>query len=54
MIQGRERYYAKQAQDQVRSVNEHFMRNNNPKMPLFNENRSETTVGRGEFGSGTK
>lgn len=52
MIQGRERYYAKQAQDQIRSVNEHFMRESNPKMPLFNEHQSKTTVG--EFGSGNK
>jgi len=54
MIEGRTRYYATHAQQQVASVNAQFMNHNNPKMPLFNENRSETQVGRSEFGSGTK
>ena len=48
----RDAYYASQASAQMESVNNHFMKNNDPRMPLFTENRSE--VRRGGFGSGTK
>jgi len=48
----RDAYYAAQAAAQMDSVNNHFMKNNDPRMPLFKENRSE--VRRGGFGSGTK
>lgn len=49
--QARDAYYAAQAQAQMDSVNNHFMKNNDPRMPLFQENRSEVKRG---FGSGTK
>jgi hypothetical protein len=48
----RDAYYNAQAQAQMDSVNNHFMKNNDPRMPLFTENRSE--VRRGGFGSGSK
>jgi len=49
----RNEYYAKQAQAQMESVDNHFMRNNDPRMPLFKDNKSSTSRG-GGFGSGSK
>ena len=51
--QARDEYYAQQAQDQMNSVDNHFMRNNDPRMPLFSDRKSSTSRGAG-FGSGTK
>ena len=51
--QARDEYYAKQAQSQMDSVDNHFMRNNDPRMPLFSDRKSSTTRG-GGFGSGSK
>lgn len=51
--QARDEYYAQQAQDQMNSVDNHFMRNNDPRMPLFADRKSSTSRGAG-FGSGTK
>jgi len=51
MAQSRDEYYARQAQAQMDSVDNHFMRNNDPRMPLFSEKK--TSVERG-FGSGSK
>lgn len=48
----RDAYYAKQAHDQMESVDNHFLRNNDPRMPLFSEKKSSTTRG-GGFGSGS-
>ena len=48
----RDAYYANQAQNQMDSVDNHFMRNNDPRMPLFSDRKSSTT--RGGFGSGSK
>ena len=45
-IKQREEYYASQAKAQMDSVDNTFMRNNDPRMPLFKERRSETTLGR--------
>ena len=45
-IKQREEYYASQAKAQMDSVDNTFMRNNDPRMPLFKERRSETTIGR--------
>lgn len=50
--QARDAYYANQAQAQVDSVDNNFMRNNDPRMPLFSEKKSSTSRG-GGFGSGT-
>ena len=49
--QARDEYYARQAQSQMDSVDNHFMRNNDPRMPLFSEKRSSVERG---FGSGSK
>ena len=46
-------YYDGQAQNQMDSVDNHFMRNNDPRMPLFSDRKSTTSRGSG-FGSGSK
>lgn len=51
LARSRDEYYARQNQAQVESVDNHYMRNNDPRMPLFSEKKS--TVERG-FGSGSK
>ena len=45
----RDAHYRKQTEDQVASVDNNFMRENDPRMPLFKEKRSTVT-----FGSGSK
>ena len=52
LAQSRDEYYAKQAQRQMESVDNNFMRNNDPRMPLFADRKSSST--RGGFGSGSK
>ncbi len=52
LAQSRDEYYAKQARAQMESVDNNFMRNNDPRMPLFAERKS--TSSRGGFGSGSK
>lgn len=47
----RDAYYKAQAEGQMKSVDNHFLKNNDPRMPLFVEKRSETSRG---FGSGSK
>ena len=51
LAQSRDDYYARQNQAQMESVDNHYLRNNDPRMPLFSEKKS--TVERG-FGSGSK
>ena len=53
LAKSRDEYYAKQAQAQMDSVDNHFMRNNDPRMPLFKDSKSSTSRG-GGFGSGSK
>ena len=53
MAQARDEYFAKQAQAQMESVDNSFMRNNDPRMPLFADRKSTTSRG-GGFGSGSK
>lgn len=43
----RDAFYVRQADDQMRSVDTNFMRENDPRMPLFNDRRSKVTFGRG-------
>jgi hypothetical protein len=45
-------YYSGQANAQMESVDNNYMKNNDPRMPLFAEKKSTTT--RGSFGSGSK
>jgi hypothetical protein len=49
----RDAYYANQAEQQMESVDNHFMRNNDPRMPLFKDKTSSVQRGSG-FGSGQK
>lgn len=53
MMAARDEYYQRQAEAQVDSVDNNFMRNSDPRMPLFSERESRTSKGRG-FGSGSK
>ena len=52
-IEARSEHYNRQAQNQMDSVDNHFMRNNDPRMPLFADRKSTTSRGTG-FGSGSK
>ena len=52
LAQARDEYYANQARAQMESVDNNFMRNNDPRMPLFSDRKSSST--RGGFGSGSK
>jgi hypothetical protein len=49
----RDDYYRKQAQAQMESVDNNFMSNNDPRMPLFTDRKSTVTRG-ANFGSGSK
>lgn len=46
-VEQRNDYYQRQAEGQMQSVDNSFMRENDPRMPLFNERRSEVKFGRG-------
>ena len=48
----RDAYYDQQAQNQMESVDNSFMRQNDPRMPLFADRKSTST--RGGFGNGSK
>lgn len=48
----RDEFYSNQATAQMESVDNSFMRNNDPRMPLFNERKTTTTRG-GGFGTGS-
>ena len=52
-LQAMTEYFTRQAQNQMDSVDNHFMRNNDPRMPLFAEKQSTVSRGSG-FGSGSK
>lgn len=43
----RKEYYADKTKAQVESVDNNFMRENDPRMPLFRERNSKTSFGRG-------
>ena len=43
----RDEYYAKQNQAQMESVDNSFMRQNDPRMPLFAERKSNVSFGKG-------
>ena len=51
--EARAEYYEKQADNQMNSVDNHFMRNNDARMPLFSDRKTTTTKG-GGFGNGSK
>jgi hypothetical protein len=41
-------YYARRTQGQMESVDRQYLRENDPRMPLFNSRKSRTTFGSGE------
>ena len=45
--QQRDAYYRKQAEAQMASVDNTFMRENDPRMPMFKERKSTVTFGKG-------
>jgi hypothetical protein len=51
MADARRDYFEQKAQNQMDSVDNSFMKNSNPNMPLFAERKSTTTKGPG-FGNG--
>lgn len=44
----RKSYYETKNRDQIESVNNNFMRENDPRMPLFREGKSSTSFGKGK------
>jgi len=53
MVAARKEHYDRASQNQMDSVDNHFMRNNDARMPLFADRKSEVSRGRG-FGNGSK
>ena len=47
LVDQRNAYYQAQSEAQMRSVDNSFMRENDPRMPLFSERKSSVTFGRG-------
>ena len=47
MVEERNDFYTQQAEAQIRSVDNNFMRENDPRMPLFNERKTKVSFGRG-------
>ena len=46
-VEQRKQYYAKVTKDQIESVDNSFMRENDPRMPLYRERKSTTSFGKG-------
>lgn len=47
MIDERNDYYSQQAAAQIHSVDNNLMRENDPRMPLFNDRKTKTVFGKG-------
>jgi hypothetical protein len=47
LVDERTDYYKQQTDNQMNSVDNNFMRENDPRMPLFNERKSKVTFGKG-------
>jgi len=47
LVGERNEFYQEQADAQIRSVDNNFMRENDPRMPLFNERKTKVTFGKG-------
>jgi len=47
LVEQRNDFYQKQAEAQMRSVDNNFMRDNDPRMPLFAERKTTVSFGRG-------
>jgi hypothetical protein len=48
-IEQRREYYARSTQSQTEAVDNNFMKENDPRMPLFRERRSTTSFGSGKL-----
>lgn len=46
VVEGRQAYYDEVNRKQIQSVDNNFMRENDPRMPLFTEKRSEVSFGK--------
>lgn len=46
-VEQRNAFYQSQAEAQMRSVDNNFMRDNDPRMPLFSERKTSVSFGRG-------
>ena len=47
MVDERNAYYNQQSESQMASVDNNLMRENDPRMPLFNDRKSKVTFGKG-------
>jgi len=47
LVNERTAYYKSQTDNQMRSVDNNLMRENDPRMPLFNERKTKVTFGKG-------
>jgi hypothetical protein len=47
LVEQRTEYYDKQTQSQTDAVDNNLMRQNDPRMPLFNERKSTSSFGKG-------
>lgn len=47
LVDQRNKYYQNQSENQMESVDNSLMRQNDPRMPLFNERKSTTSFGKG-------
>ena len=47
MVDERNAYYNQQSESQMTSVDNNLMRENDPRMPLFNDRKSKVTFGKG-------
>ena len=47
MVNDRNDYYNQQSESQMASVDNNLMRENDPRMPLFNDRKSKVTFGKG-------
>jgi len=47
LVEERNEYYSSQAKSQMHSVDNNLMRENDPRMPLFNERKTKVTFGKG-------
>lgn len=47
LVEERNAYYNQQSQSQMQSVDNNLMRENDPRMPMFNERKSKVTFGNG-------
>ena len=47
MVEERNAYYNQQSASQMQSVDNNLMRENDPRMPLFNDRKSKVTFGKG-------